>query len=214
VVLAIRNRVIQFDLLPKLMPKAGVLYEELSSGIHTNLTLDQAIRLAWLASQIPEENIKKGVIAPPEMVTFANSPDGSQQVLKPITEKIRLLRDEIFTNNGPASPAAANMDPAELMKAENAKVQILNGTYTPGLAARTSDYLKSLGVNIVAADNAQQAVTYTEITFYTGKPYTVKYLVDLFKIQDLRIHHVYNPNSPVDVVLTVGNDWANSDSMP
>jgi polyisoprenyl-teichoic acid--peptidoglycan teichoic acid transferase len=214
VIMGIRNQILRYDMLPTLVAKSGLLYSELSSGIHTNLTLDQAMRLAWLASQIPEENIKKGIIAPPDQVTFATSPDGSQQVLKPITEKIRLLRDQIFTNTGPVSPVAASMDPAELMKTEAAKVSIMNATQTAGLAALTGDYLKSLGVNVTSSDNAQQTLTYTEITFYTGKPYTVKYLVDLMKINPNRIHHHFDPTSPVDVTISVGADWANSNTMP
>lgn len=214
VIMAIRARLLQLDMLPKLIARSGVLYQELSAGIHTNLSLDQAVRLAWLASQIPEENIKKGVIAPPEMVNFATSPDGEQQVLKPITEKIRLLRDEIFTNTGPISPATASMDAAELMKAEGARIAVLNGSYTQGLASRTTEYLQSLGMNVVKTDNAQKAVGVTEITFYTGKPYTVKFLLDLMGIQATRVFHFYNPDSPVDVEITLGDDWVNSNQLP
>jgi hypothetical protein len=176
--------------------------------------LDQTIKLAWLASQIPEDKIKKGIISPPDQVSFAVSPDGTQQVLKPITEKIRILRDEIFTDTGPASPAVANMDPVELMKAEGAKVTVLNGSYTPGLAARTSDYLKSLGVNVINADNAQKLATNTEIIYYTGKPYTVKYLMDLMKVNPLFIHYTQDPNSASDVVIVLGDDWVRNNSMP
>jgi LCP family protein required for cell wall assembly len=214
VILGIRNQIVRFDQLPRLIAKSGALYSELSSGVHTNLSLDQSIRLAWLASQIPEDKIKRGIIGPPKQVSFATSPDGTQQVLKPITDQIRLLRDEIFTETGPASPAAASMDPTELVQAEAARISILNGTTTPGLAARTSEYLRSLGITVAAEDNAQNAAAYTEITFYTGKPYTVKYLVDLMQIEGIRIHHLYDPASPVDVAVTLGEDWTRNNPMP
>lgn len=214
VILGIRNQIVSFDMLPKLIARAPALYQQLSSGIHTNLNLDQTIKLAWLASQIPEDKIKNGIISPPDQVSFAVSPDGTQQVLKPITEKIRILRDEIFTDTGPASPAAANMDPAELMKAEGAKVTVLNGSYTPGLAARTSDYLKTLGVNVINADNAQKLAPNTEIIYYTGKPYTAKYLMDLMKVNKLNIHYTQDPNSASDVVIILGDDWVRNNSMP
>lgn len=213
VIMGVRERIISFDMLPTLVAKSGVLYSKLSDGIHTNLTLDQVIRLAWLAVQIPEENIKQGVIAPPKMVTLETSADGDQ-VLKPITDQIRLLRDEIFTNTGPASPAMSEMAINDLLVAENARVAVLNGSATAGLASRTSEYLREQGVNVTVTDNAQQYSTYTQITFYTGKPYTVKYLVDLMQINKLRIHHVYDPNSEVDIMLTVGDDWAANNPMP
>jgi hypothetical protein len=90
----------------------------------------------------------------------------------------------------------------------------LNGSYTAGLAAKTADYLKTQGINVIETGNAQVAPPSTEITFYTGKPYTVMFLVDLMKINDLRISYVNDPSSPVDVTITLGNDWANSNPMP
>ena len=135
-------------------------------------------------------------------------------MLKPITEKIRALRDEVFSQANPASPIAASLDIAELVKQENARVQVMNGSSSPGLAARTSDYLKSQGINVVETGNAEQYSTNTQITFYTGKPYTLKYLVDLMKINQFHIRHFFDPNNPADIVITVGDDWAASNSMP
>ena len=211
VIMAIRNRIIQFDMLPTLIQKSPALYQELSSGVHTNLSLDQAIKLAWLAQQIPEDQIKRAVIGE-EQVSFQTSPDGLD-ILKPLPDKIRLLRDQIFTETGPASPAATSMSVADLVKAEDARVSVLNGTYTPGLAASTQEYLKSQGINVTQAGNAQKATPYTEITFYTGKPYTVKYLVDMMKIDPIRIHHFNDPTSPVDIEITVGDDWVANNPM-
>ena len=211
VILGIRDRIIQFNMLPTLIQKSPALYQELSSGVHTNLSLDQAIKLAWLAQQIPADQIKRAVIGE-EQVSFQTSPDGLD-ILKPLPDKIRLLRDQIFTETGPASPAAASMNIADLVKTEDARVSVLNGTYTAGLATNTQEYLKSQGINVTQAGNAQKATPYTEITFYTGKPYTVKYLVDLMKIDPNRIHHYYDPTSPVDIEITVGDDWAGSNPM-
>lgn len=215
VVLGIRDRILSFNLLPQLIARSGVLYTELSAGVHTNLDLDQAIRLAWLATQIPNENYRRGAIAPPDKVKFATvtSDEGPKEVLKPISEGIRLLRDEIFTENGPASPAAANMDLIELMQAEAARISVLNGANSPGLAARTAEYLKSQGANVTGVDNAQQPATNTRVTFYTGKPYTVRYLVDLMQINPIFIHYRADPDSPVDVAIVLGNDWANNNPM-
>lgn len=213
VILAIRNRILEFDMLPHLISKAPVLYEELSSGVRTNLSLDLAIRLAWLAVQIPSDKIKQGAIGS-EQVSFAISPDGQQDVLKPITEKIRLLRDEIFTESGPASPLAINLDVTEQLQAENAHIILLNGSSTAGLAASTADYLKSLGFSSVETGNAENYATYTEITFYTGKPYTVKYLVELMSISEFRIKHIFDPARGADIVIILGDDWALSNPMP
>jgi LCP family protein required for cell wall assembly len=217
VILAIRNRIISFDMLPTLIAKSGVLYNELSSGIHTNLTLEESIKLAWLASQIDEDQIRKGIISPPEQVSLytATTADGQQQeVLKPITEKIRLLRDEIFTDTGPTSPAAASLEQQARLETEAARISILNGTYTPGLAALTQEYLQSQGVQVTETGNAQQVSTYTEITYYTGKPYTIQFLVDLMKIDKIRVYYFNDPAHAVDIEVTLGTTWANDNPMP
>lgn len=213
VIMSIRDRVLEYELLPILISKAPTLYGELSSGVHTNLSLDEAIKLAWLAIQIPEENIKRGAIGA-EHIAFAQSPDGTQQVLKPLTEKIRGLRDEIFSESGPASPLTDTMDLAELVKQENARVSVLNGSSVTGLAAQTADYLKSLGINVVETGNAAQYTSASEITFFTGKPYTLKFLVDLMGINQFRIRHLYDPSRPADIEIVVGDDWAQSGKLP
>ena len=147
-------------------------------------------------------------------VAFAMSPDGTQQVLKPLTEKIRALRDEIFSDTGPANPMASGIDIAQLIKDENARVTVLNGSSAPGLAARTVEYLKSQGINVADTGNASQVSSTTEITFYNGKPYTLKYLVDLMKINKFRIRYASDPAVTADIVITLGDDWAQTNTMP
>jgi LCP family protein required for cell wall assembly len=212
VIFAIRDRILSADILPTLISKAPVLYQELSAGVNTNLTLEQAIKLAWLAQQVPEENIKRGVIGPPDQVLLVKSPEGDD-VLKPIADKIRGLRDSIFFESGPASPVV-NMPPAEVIAAENAKLRVLNGTATGGLAALSSDFLKSQGYNVVETGNADQLYTLTNLIDYTGNPYTLKYLAELMNVSSNQIYSRYDPASPVDVVVILGNDWAANNPMP
>jgi len=214
VILAIRDRILSFNLIPVLLQKAPSLYDELSSGINTNMALDEAFRLAWLAQQIPEENIKHGIIGA-EQVAFGKSPDGLD-ILKPLPDKIRVLRDEIFTTSGPLSPLGKdNKDPQTLMQEENAKISVLNGTFTPGVAGRTGDYFKGLGANVVyVADAESKPYPYSAIYDYTGNPYTVQYFVELMGISRYRIFQRYAPESEIDVSIVIGNDWVGNNPMP
>jgi LCP family protein required for cell wall assembly len=212
VIMAIRDRILRSDTLTTLISRAPRIYEQLSAGVQTNLTLDQAIQLAWLVQQIPEEDIKTGAIGT-DHVTFGTSPDGDD-VLKPRPEQIRMLRDEIFATGGLASPAMAGAEPQELMQIENAKVSVLNGSGVPGLATRTSEYLASQGVNVVNTGDATEQYSATTITSYTGNPYTIYYLVELMGISENRIYIRFDPNSQVDVEVILGYDWANTNSMP
>ncbi len=213
VILAIRDRILSMNMLKILIQKSPILYQQLAGGIHTNMTLEQIISLAWLAQQIPEENIKRAAIGPDQVVEDFSA-DG-QAILRPIPEEVRLLRDEIFTTTGPASPAMAeNGDPEELMKAEQARVSVLNGTSQPGLAAQTSDFLVTQGINVAETGNAQEIYNQTTIIDYSGKLYTVQFLVELMDIKESQIYSRYDPNSTVDIAILVGADWANKNPMP
>jgi len=212
VILAIRDRILRSDTLPTLIGRAPMIFEQISAGVQTNLTLEQAIQLAWLGQQIPEENIKSGAIGT-EHINFGKSPEGDD-VLKPMPEQIRILRDEIFTSSGMTSPAMVDADPHDLMLAENASVSVLNGAGTPGLAARTSEYLTAQGVNVISTGDAPEPYSATTIISYTGNPYTLNYLVDLMAISPNRIYNRFDPSSQVDIVIYLGYDWANNNSMP
>jgi len=212
VIMAIRDRILSYDMLTTLISRAPGIYDQLAAGVQTNLTLEQAIQLAWLVQQIPEEEILRGSIGT-DHVTFGKSPDGDD-VLKPRPEQIRFLRDEIFAAAGLASPALAGADPQELMQTENAKVSVLNGAGVPGLATRTSEYLAAQGVNVVNTGDATELYSATTITSYTGNPYTLYYLVELMGISENRIYIRFDPASQVDVEVILGYDWANNNSMP
>jgi len=73
--------------------------------------------------------------------------------------------------------------------------------------------LQSQGIT-VEAGNAESVYNNTTIYDYTGKVYTVKYLVDLMKIDQNHIFSRYDPTSQVDVVVILGQDWAASNPMP
>lgn len=205
IVMAIRNRLLDLGTLITMIRKSPALADELSASVHTNLTLEQIIRLSWVAVQIPEENIKQGTLGTEQAVLITTT-DG-QQVLKPIPLNIRILQDELFSAYGAANPAIAGADTTQMMLAEEAKVAVFNGTSTPGLAASTVYSLESEGVNIVKAGNAEALHPATTITDHTGNPHTLRFLVDRLGISADQIIHAYEPYSEVDVVIVVGNDW-------
>lgn len=95
VAFAVLDKVTGFDMVPTLIRKAPRLYQEISSGIRTNMTLQEMVSLGYLALQIPKEEIRQGVIAPPDMVGFYTTETGAQ-VLRPVPEAIREMRDRIF----------------------------------------------------------------------------------------------------------------------
>ncbi|MFQ5617149.1 MAG: LCP family protein, partial [Anaerolineales bacterium] len=211
--LAIRDRVLSFDLIPILITKAPILYSELSEGVNTSMTLDEAIRLGLLAKDIPEENIKRGVIGTEHIILYT-TPAGDQ-VLKPLPDKIRQVRDEVFGAFDLSSPLA-DLTLEERVQAEAAKIAVLNGTFTEKLASRTLGYLNSLGLSIPAdnAGNAADTYIFTTIIDYTGNPHTIQLLAETFNVQSNRVLLRYDPASEVAIEVNLGSDWAGNNPMP
>lgn len=103
VILAIMDRVVGADMLTTLIGRAPVIYQEVSSGVRTNLSLEQIISLAWLALKVPSGQVQSGVISPPNMVGFHTRPDGAQ-VLRFVPDQIRELRNRLFVETSALGP--------------------------------------------------------------------------------------------------------------
>lgn len=212
VILAIKDRIIELG-PTQLVSRVPALYNELAAGIHTNLSLDDAIRLGWLALDIPIPSIQRGAIAPPKAVLLAKSPDGTQDILIPVPDQIRLIRDQVFASSSMASPIVDTGDTLANMQAEGASIVVANGTYVEGLATDTQAYLQTQGANVIGTQNSDY-IPYTRIIDYTGKPYTDRYLVNLMNITPYSIFFQYDPMSQVDVLVILGDDWAAINPMP
>jgi polyisoprenyl-teichoic acid--peptidoglycan teichoic acid transferase len=208
VIFAIRKKVFSPEYFAKLMAQAPELYNMFSAGIHTNMSLDDAIKLAALTRDIAPGNIKLGVIDN-SMVTFANVTLGGQNasVFKPIPDKIRLLRDEIFTSGGPTSPIAQG-DEAALMQADGARIRVTNNTYTANLDSRTGNYLLALGMQVTERGTPTGLSDQTVIVVYSPKLYALRYLIRAFGVGSSRqILIKPDPAATVDIEIRIGTDW-------
>lgn len=77
VLFSIRDKVLSLDMLPTLVEKAPALYASLQQSIDTDLSLDQMIRLAVLAQDVPRESIRTGVIGAGYVMGY-ETPDGAR----------------------------------------------------------------------------------------------------------------------------------------
>ncbi len=211
VILAIRDRILSFDMLPLLIMKADSLFGQLSSGIRTNLSIDRAIKLALLASQVSEDGIHRGVIDE-KFILFGRSPD-NLAILIPLVDKIHVLRDELFADTTALSPLTPG-DARTKMSAEAARVAIINASNTPGLAERTAEYLRSLGVNVIETTEANQNAASSSLVDNSGKPFTSSYLMEIIGIPSLKFNYEFDPSSNANIILTLGDAWARDNSMP
>jgi polyisoprenyl-teichoic acid--peptidoglycan teichoic acid transferase len=211
VIQAVRDQVLQLNMLPTLISKAPSIYNDLSSGVHTNLTLGQIIQLAMSASQIPSGKIHYGLLGA-DTALNGTSPDG-QAILIPLMEKVRAVRDKTFATSGPLGPSVVSTDLTQLVKQEQAKVSIRNGSTKSGLAESTGVYFRNQGMNVVEVANDNQTSS-SYIIDITGKPNTITYLARTMSLTATQIRNsAYDPNSAVDVIIVLGNDWANHNPM-
>jgi LCP family protein required for cell wall assembly len=211
VIMALVDQVFSPQRFPEMVSKAPKIYAEAESGLRTNLTFDDALKLGVLLSQVPRENIKRGVIDF-TMVTLDNVTLAGQNanIFKPIPDKIRVLRDEIFSTAGPLSPMATG-DPAALMQEDAARVRVVNGTYTEGLPERTGNYLLGQGMQVVEAGGyTDHLYDRTTIVVYGPKLYTLRYLMTVFGVNATnQILFAPDATSTVDIEVRVGADALN-----
>jgi LCP family protein required for cell wall assembly len=204
VLMAVFDKVTQLDMLPQVAPRAPELWKTMQGSVVTDLTLDQIIALARLASEVDAENIRYGVIDE-NYTQFWTTPDG-QQVLVPLRDNMRELRDYIFTSEIPVSQDED--DPAARLAAEAATIEVLNGTTIVGLAGRTAEYLQQQGFQVARTDNADRS-DYTDslIIVYTGKNYTAQYLVGLLNLPPTAVVQGPNPSAEYDISIILGTDY-------
>jgi LCP family protein required for cell wall assembly len=95
VVLAVRDKILGLG-FAEMMRQAPGMYQQLDQGIRTDLSLDEIIRLATAAADIPSENIRNEVLDQ-NYVSNYSTPTGAS-VLVPINETISPLVQEMFYN--------------------------------------------------------------------------------------------------------------------
>jgi LCP family protein required for cell wall assembly len=213
VILAIRDKVLSLNMIPKLLAESTNLFNQISSGIKTNLTLEQIIQLGLIAKDIQRRNIRQGVID--EDCLLAIEDFGEESYLIPDPAKIRELRNKVFSSDGPLGYVTPPADLDELAFRENARIEIVNGTYTDGLAGLTKDFLVRSGfseANITTRSATAEEINFypttTLITDYTGRPYTVRLVTDLMGLGPANMLVNIRFDSSVDVQIFLKYDWA------
>ena len=206
VIMAVRDKVLRFELLPQLLPKLPELLKTIGDAVQTDLQLDEMRNLVQLAGQIDDEHIKTAVIDS-SMTVPTTTPNGAQ-VLIPIPDKIRAVVDEIFSTPTEEVADEKETEEREKLAAEGAKIIVHNGSTVGNLAAQTSALLKEHGLQVVEFGNAERFdYPTTIIVDFTGKEYTVQYLARLLNIPQDHIQPFTGSHSEIDIRLIIGADF-------
>ena len=97
VIYAIRDQVLDFNMLPQLIIQAPTLLETYRDNVYTGLSLQDMIELAWFAKDIPRDNITTGVIDYRYVTNYET--DNGSQVLVPNNYTLGNLMVEVFGPN-------------------------------------------------------------------------------------------------------------------
>lgn len=198
---AVRDKVLSLNIpltrIPEMLKLVG-------DSVQTDLSLSEMYSLAKLAREISSEI--NSVVIDESMTTRQITPDGAD-VLLPNRELIREAVNQFLGNPNPTSTADQS-DPA-LIRQEAARVDVQNGTLTPGLAQRTADYLKGKGYNVGSVSNADRSdYAKTILIDYSGKENTVRLLTQLFQVAKENVRHEQGIQGGPDIRLILGRDAA------
>ncbi len=202
VMLAIMEKVTQPGNLPRLVSRAPEIYRAVEDSVQTDFKLNEIIALGVLASKVDRDDIRFGVID--ERMTMAMTTPDEQQILLPLRDEMRKVRDYVF---------GIERLSEETVGEESATVSVLNGTETTGLASATSEYLTSQGVPVSHYDNADRH-DYEDslIILNRDKPLTAMKLLELLKLPQAAVVKGSNPTALYDIVIILGEDYASQQS--
>ena len=209
-IMAFRDRILEFDMMPKLVANSGKIYNDVAGGIHTNMTINEVIKLAWSVLAIDRSDIKSRVIDA-QYIAMAESEDGLD-ILRPVPDRIRLLRDEVFGEGDVLGPVAQG-EMSEIIAEEGARVSVRNGSSHAGLATQTAAWLREQGFNVIEETNAEYTI-FSQVYVYNGTPYALRFFTESAGISSVSIYYNDEVDTGFDLILVLGDDWANNNPMP
>ncbi|MCL4246678.1 MAG: LCP family protein [Anaerolineae bacterium] len=198
---AFREEVLSAGGLANIIGQIPTLWEQVSSNVTTNLSLNEILSLAQLAQDIPRSNITFGVIDN-LYVDLAQTNTGDQ-VLLPRQTSMNFLLQQVFNPQGDLSLS----DLRARAEAENAEIVVFNNTDVAGLAGQTRDWLTSRGVPVANVGNtATPNSAPTVVRDYGGKVWTARYLAALLGLPPDRVQPGADGATTADVMVVAGPD--------
>lgn len=202
VIQAIADKVLRADMIPALLPKIPTLFYTMRSSIDTNIPMATQIEMAQYLRTATPQNMRT-LVLDSAYGEETYSEEGAW-ILLPDRDRVRVALERFFA---PATGAAeGNADPSWV------RVEVLNGTGQPGMAARTRTLLQSYGWQVVSIDDADRSdYTNTLIINYRAPDALVEKLsqeLDVTPGSSAFSADKVNPigTSPVDLRIVLGRD--------
>ncbi|HVI60791.1 MAG TPA: LCP family protein, partial [Candidatus Saccharimonadales bacterium] len=181
--------------------KVTKLFKAFSNNVQTDLSIKNASRLYTIMKSIPDGKVNSiGLADPPNNYLTTGTLAG---------QSITLPTAGLFNYKDIKAFLRVQLKDPYIIK-ERAKILVLNGTATPGLAGTKAEELKTYGYNIVATGNAPNTSTIqtTLVDLKHGKnKYTKRYLEQRLGTSalDTLPDATIQPNG-ADFVIILGSD--------
>ena len=199
VIRAIADKVMRADMIPTLIAKAPRLLYTMRSSIETDMPMAQALDIA---NYFRTESLRevRQLVLDSRYGEETYSDDG-QWILLPDRTRVRAALNSFFAPTT-LSGSVAQTDPSWV------RVEILNGTGEPGVAAQAREMLQAQGWQVVSIGDADRNdYSHTLIVNY-GIPESVIDQVgnDLELEPGLSTLEGLNTAAPIDMRIVVGRD--------
>jgi len=178
-----------------LVTRIPELWEELTSVVQTDLTLDDVLWLVSIGLQLDESKVNSGFIDG-AYLTYWTTPGGAF-VLLPHTEEILESLEDIFNPYPYKAPQGM------------ARVQVWNGSGNPSWEVLAADRLLRNGFEVVDMGGADQYYEYSMIIDFTtvSKGSPLPMMQRLFDVWDGNVIYQPDANSPYAFRLIIGADY-------
>ncbi|HUX49391.1 MAG TPA: LCP family protein [Spirochaetia bacterium] len=171
----------------------------LMSRINTNMDSRSVSAFIREISHMDERVVSQRVLGDLKSV---EGTAGTEKLLFPYFEG-QLLKDAVRQ----VQSSLSNQDVA-FTDVSSMTVQILNGTATPGLAARTKELYQSYGFQNVLVGNADSTnIAKTEIIDHKGNQPAAQRVAEIIRAKNIVREPPDPQNTNVDVTVILGNDF-------
>ena len=226
VILAVKNKVLQRQMIPSLMLKLPQLLNTLQGAIHTDLPLDKMMALAEMLQNADVKHVDQLVLD--NHYGTESYSEGGAWILVPDMAKIRPAVDRIFgaTDNVPGDKthAATATPPTKLnrallaptatpdilaqLRSEKARVVIVDGSNRPAIVARLAQQLTLLGFDVVQFGSGEEKnVMTSRLIVYHYKPASRAFLKEQLHLSKENVREGSASNLPLDFRLIIGADF-------
>jgi LCP family protein required for cell wall assembly len=201
IIVALQNKVLSLGTFSNPF-KVVDLLSSFGDRVRTDLNgLEEIKRLYEIGQNIGADRIANIGLADPPNILVSTDNIGGQSVVVPVAGVFDYSEIQSYIRN--------NLKDA-FLKSEDARVIILNGTSTTGLATATMEELKSYGYNVVGVDNAptDNYIQNQLIDLTNGeKRYTKSYLEKRLGLGSTTDSPEGTPDSTIaDFVIILGTD--------